>query len=522
MGAHRVRQGALIMKTTRTRLAWLAASLAVAPLAGAALPAPYVTVGAGLKQFRFDWDYIPRSNYFELWFKANDGAAWIKYGETPAWRPRINISVSAHFLNWQQARYRVRVCNPSGCTDSNEVGVAALMPDTVGKFTAGDLAASGEAVGWSVALSADAKTLVSGSPGNGAGAAFVWKKSGDRWLRDAVLRPDLIQATAGYDLAVATSGDGNLVALGTRSEDRPGVDPENEGDTGAVRLYRRGTSGWNLEQILTIPNAAYGEAYGRRVQLDDAGNTLAVWRAHGGKPGINAMGNIDIYTHGTAGWTRVTTLQIDTDLADCAGMGLSGDGRTLVRACVHSYPPPALGYVEVFRAPSWAREAKLDSPMASGHETRAVAIARDGNSFAVRHIDGFAGHSQVEVFRFAGAWQSDGILDHGAWSPDQDFPARTESNFGEVSSMSADGRFLAVGDWGDTAQGYGVLYPPISGNGPRAGAVYVFERKSSGWKLRHFIRPNVNSGQTFGWVVSFGDNGKSLAVGAREGVVSLY
>jgi hypothetical protein len=102
-------------------------------------------------------------------------------------------------------------------------------------------------MGWAVAVSADGKTLVGGAPGNGVGAAYVWKKSGYRWFRDAILRPNLVQAAAGYDLAVAISGDGNLVALGTRSEDRPGADPENEGDYGAVRLYRRGSSGWTLE-----------------------------------------------------------------------------------------------------------------------------------------------------------------------------------------------------------------------------------------------------------------------------------
>jgi hypothetical protein len=193
---------------------------------------------------------------------------------------------------------------------------------------------------------------------------------------------------------------------------------------------------------LDIPDAAYGEAYGKRVQLDETGNTLAIWRAHGGKAGINAMGNVDIFAH-AAGWNRVTTIQIDSDLADCGGIGLSGNGQTLARACVHGYPPPAFGYVEVFRAPSWTREVKLDNPSQSGHETRSVVIARDGNSFAVQRTDG---HSRVAVFRRGpSGWQSDGVIDHGAWSPDNDFPARTYSYFGEVSSVSADGRFLAVG-----------------------------------------------------------------------------
>lgn len=50
----------------------------------AAPAAPSVTVGASnIKQLQFDWDPVPQANYYELWFKANDGAQWVKYADTP-------------------------------------------------------------------------------------------------------------------------------------------------------------------------------------------------------------------------------------------------------------------------------------------------------------------------------------------------------------------------------------------------------------------------------------------------------
>ena len=92
--------------------------------------------------------------------------------------------------------------------------------------------------------------------------------------------------------------------------------------------------------------------------------------------------------------------------------------------------------------------------------------------------------------------------------------------------LSRDGRFLAIGAVTDNALGTGVIYPPISGSAEGGtGAVYVYERKPAGWRLRQLIKPNSDVTRTFGWSVSFGRNGKDLAVGAHgdgRGSVSLY
>jgi hypothetical protein len=83
--------------------------------------------------------------------------------------------------------------------------------------------------------------------------------------------------------------------------------------------------------------------------------------------------------------------------------------------------------------------------------------------------------------------------------------------------MSRDGRFLAVGSAGDNAAGTGVRYPPFFADGSGSqGAVYVYERRPTGWRLRQFIKPNPGATQFlgFGAAVSLARNGKDLAVGA--------
>ena len=48
--------------------------------------------------------------------RPNDGAAWVKMSSVPNPRNEIYHKVGAHLLNWEQVRYQVKACNPSGCS----------------------------------------------------------------------------------------------------------------------------------------------------------------------------------------------------------------------------------------------------------------------------------------------------------------------------------------------------------------------------------------------------------------------
>src|SRR5689334_145533 len=131
----------------------------VAAAARAAPPAaPVVTVGVNnVKQLQFDWASVPQSDRYELWFKADDGANWIKYRETSARHLLMRITVSVHLLDWRVARYRVAACNSSGCTSSNEVGVAELADDATG-YLKPNYVGEAWSFGGAVAMSADGMT----------------------------------------------------------------------------------------------------------------------------------------------------------------------------------------------------------------------------------------------------------------------------------------------------------------------------------------------------------------------------
>ena len=161
-------------------MVFVALACALSPVALAAPPpAPVLSVGASdVKQLQFDWASVPGVANYELWFRAAPGAAWVKYAETPAQRRIFRINVSIHLLDWRVARYRVAACNPSGCTNSNQVGVADLADDATG-YLKPNYAGEARLFGQAVAMSADGMTAAVSlsQSANNNGVFYVYRKA---------------------------------------------------------------------------------------------------------------------------------------------------------------------------------------------------------------------------------------------------------------------------------------------------------------------------------------------------------
>lgn len=498
----------------------------LAPAAFAAPPqAPIVTVGADRKQLQFDWNYVPKAGHYEVWFRSNPGAAWAKFADTPTWRPRANVNISAHLLHWIEARYVIKACNPSGCTSSNEISVAHLMKDSVGYFKASTpLPAGPRALGQNVAMSEDGSTIAAGGwarRGFGVdGTVVVFRKNSTRWVEEAQLRPSVIneERGTGSTSALDINGDGTVIVLGAPEEVLPDTDAGEFPRIGAVYVFRRTANGWIQEQRLASADPQAEDAFGMHVDLDESGTLLAAWRRwEEGNPaeGSRNQGHVDLFRHTSSGWAPLATIPAVND--ECSAMALSGDGRSLVRACGSN--------VDVWTGPDWHRVARLPNAFAGFGPVqfeRRVAISHDGRVVAARtrnlvSVEAEEYRSSVTIYRLGDSgWMRETSLNPGDWAlPDGgDYSA---SMYGAALSFSRDGRFLAVGSAGDNSLGTGVLYPPI---GPYIsnvhGAVYVYERRPTSWRLRQFIKSNSDATNYlgFGTAVSLVRNGKDLAVGA--------
>jgi hypothetical protein len=286
-----------------------------------------------------------------------------------------------------------------------------------------------------------------------------------------------------------------VIAFG-RGGEGVGGDPGN----GAVYLFRRTGTTWKQEKRLQ--SSVADDNFGLTVELDDAGNTLAIWRRDAPSRFSGIGGITEIYSHSSGSWQHAATIPLPASSQNYAScqpdFALSGDGQRLFRICQFD----AHRVVLVHDAPGWSESARI----VGYDETKELDTNYDGTLFVTRR-----GFSFADVYR----------LEQNVWSPDSGSPL----NFNIVPdaldprsmsiAMSRDGKIIAAGDGEDVRGVPGVNYPPVPPEGTaEPGTVFVWERKPSGWNLRRYLKPAVDSRWSYGTTVAVGNNGKNLIVGA--------
>lgn len=136
------------------------------------------------------------------------------------------------------------------------------------KLTASD-PTSGAYFGQSVAVQGD--LIVVGARNadpNGAGAVYLFDRSGDQWIESAKLFPPDGKADDQFAFTVDIAG--NLIAVGARRADLPGA----KKDAGAVYLFALTGDEVDLVTKLTASDAKAGDQFGQSVAL--TGNLIAV------------------------------------------------------------------------------------------------------------------------------------------------------------------------------------------------------------------------------------------------------
>jgi len=486
----------------------LAGSFAFAPVALAALPpAPTITVAAtDIKQLQFDISPVTRANWYELWFKANPGAPWVEFTRTPVQRPRIRINTPVHLLDWRQARYFVKACNPSGCSQSNEVGVDGEQLAAIGFFKpatrGGNLY-----FGFNFAVSADGKAMVvvAGETidrKEHSAAIHVYRKTSatSAWRLEARLVTSTNQAGSGVPTsgdALSISADGNLIAFGSWIEGNVSGGIYN----GAVYLFRRAADGWHETQKITGDHSPR-DFFGINVKLDAAGKTLVI--GHDQVGGVHREGTLEVYQDpddGSDQFVYSTTVPTpafeDPQWGFCRTFSLSEVGH-IARSCFTGTPYKY--FTQVLTATAWqplqyAESARL--PVGTGAD---VSIDSEGKRLLIQFADDTRSSGVFMYRRETSGWVKDGTL-----AP---FPGGSYH-----MAMSGDGRIVAIGGPNDTLAGRGPLFPPYL-HGEMSGSVAIYERRASGWALRRYVKNDRSGTYSFGWEVALDRNGNLLAVGS--------
>lgn len=183
------------------------------------------------KIMQFSWSAVSDADYYQL-EEALDGITYADLGEQVT---GTSVDQLVFLPTHLSAKFRIKACNTSGCTSSNEVTVSSSLNSSIGYFKASNTNA-GDGFGEKVAISADGRTLAvtarfEGSNAVGvdgdqtdnsdasSGAIYIFYRSGSVWAQQAYIKASNTEAGDEFGQALSLSADGNTLAAGTFNED---------------------------------------------------------------------------------------------------------------------------------------------------------------------------------------------------------------------------------------------------------------------------------------------------------------
>lgn len=345
-----------------------------------------------------------------------------------------------------------------------------------------------------VTAMADDSRLSTGIGLRGAGAAYVFERSGETWAPRAYVKSEEnADLGAEFGGALALSPDGDMLLIGgSRSilrvfnAEREEFDPFS---TGAVHVYVRGPEGWVSRQAIYGPPTH--ERFGRVFALAANGLRLAV-SAHEAFPqgqGVRpVLGTVFLFERATPdeNWVFSGTGMVATTFDDRFGdaLALSADGDTL-----------AVG------VPGDASDAEGIFEEETGEPRRAASGA-------------------VRVYSLAETgWELAAYI-KAASIPNSFVPNNGGIELGWAVALSGDGNTLAAGAPNEGRKMFGIdgLLPSLVDDdpfSPASGAVFMFERGAAGWRQGvHIKPPNTDNPFRFGRAIAMTTDGRAMVVGS--------
>ena len=495
---------------------------------------------AGIKTFRFTWADTDGETEYRL-LENPDGSSGYSQIDTIA-AGAVNHEIEVFLPGRVNARYILQACNGADCVDSAPVLVSGTLEAAVGYVKAFNTNAF-DNFGLALALSADGATLAVGAPhedsaatgidGNeadnsrpSAGAVYVFAKSGGAWSRQAYLKASNTKSLDLFGYALALSGDGDTLAVGSPGEGSAatGVDGNEVYDciagvpvncaagSGAVYVFTRTAGDWTQQAYVKASNTGTEDGFGIALALSADGATLAV--------GATAEDSAATGIGGTQ--VEDCTANVNTNCAPN-----SGAAYVFTRSGVNWSQQ---AYVKASNRPVAVVEPDGTIDPGNGENFgNALALSEDGNTLAVGawHESGeVTGINQtptlynkafsgaVYVFTRAGTtWSQEAYVKALSTDP--------EDHFGYAVALAADGNTLAVGADGEDSDATGVngTDAELSNQGQLAGAAYVFTRSGTDWSQQAYIKASNTDSNTFardffGKAVALSSDGDTLAVGA--------
>jgi hypothetical protein len=244
----------------------------------------------------------------------------------------------------------------------------------------------------------------------GAGAAYVFVRSGGIWVQQAYLKASQVDANDQFGVSVAISGDTVVVGADGEASDTIGINStpnELAVQSGAAYVLVRSGTTWTQQAYLKASQVDAGDVFGSSVSI--SGNTVVVgapWE-DSSSTGIdstpnelaNASGAAYVFVRSGATWSQQAYLKSSNSNAfDQFGRSVAVSGDTVVVGArfedssttgVNSSPnelaaDAGAAYVFVRSGATWTQQAYLKaSQVSGGNDEFGVSVAVSGDTAVV-------------------------------------------------------------------------------------------------------------------------------------------
>lgn len=331
-----------------------------------------------------------------------------------------------------------------------------------------DVGAAGDEFGSSVSIFYDYAAV--GVPGDDemgedAGAVYLYKRTGSTW--------DLVEKFTAYDGA-AGDGFGSSVHMYYNYFLIVGApyDDDNGSNSGSVYVFEKTWGVWDLEVKLTASDGAAGDQFGYSVTM---GNHRAIIGCPFDDDFGTSSGSVYIYNNNTA-WTESKLNASDASENDLFGISVNARlGNLIVGAHKNDDHGSESGSAYIFRLQAvndWIEKIKLTASDASAGDWFGYSVSI-GKDYAIvgAYKDDAYGNNSGSAYIFE--------RDGENWSESKKLTpndAATDDWFGVSVSICED--YAIVGA------------PREDGGGYSSGSVYLFERDGSDWIENAKITPS--------------------------------
>lgn len=230
-----------------------------------------------------DGSTIAVGHYLDDTPTTDAGSVFIYTRTGNSWDQQTNITVSdaaMHFgrsVSLSDSGNHVAIGAYGNASDNGCVYVFVRSGSTwtqQSRLTASD-GSSGDSLGYSVAISKDASTVIAGAHFNdtkasSAGAAYIFTRSLTVWTQHSKLM--LSDGAAGdyFGYSVSISADGGVCAVGAYSDDDQGL------NSGTVTMFKRNGADWDQMSKLLASDGAANDRFGYSVALSGNGETCVI------------------------------------------------------------------------------------------------------------------------------------------------------------------------------------------------------------------------------------------------------